>query len=78
MDDSDKLNEFLEGLQPKVRERVEMWDPVNWEQAIGIAKMVGEGDTQYEDLKEEKDFLQETRTQGETQPWWLRKSSKKN
>ena len=45
VDDNDKLDEFLEGLQPKVCERVEMWHPLNWEQAIEIAKMVGEGDT---------------------------------
>ena len=38
-----------------------MWDTVNWEQAIGIAKMLGEGDSQLKDLKEDsKDFPQET------------------
>ena len=50
VDDCDRLGGFLEGLQPSVRKEVEMWEASTWEEAIEIAKRVGDGEaTQHED-----------------------------
>ena len=50
VDDCDRLEGFLEGLQLSVQKEVKKWEPSTWEKAIEIVKRVDDRDsTHYED-----------------------------